>query len=134
MNLVMKRASIIGRKLNVPRDCQIGVGVHFPAVLQPDDFVAVIVHIEVGVFGTLGKFVFKSRNPALGVLTQKSLVIPIGERDRQYLVHWIAVVIHVIGQAFGYFERIRFGHFPGVRFSEIEEAPAATDHPRRLRG
>src|SRR5205823_736288 len=106
MNLVMKRASIIGRKLNVPRDCQIGVGVHFPAVLQPDDFVAVIVHIEVGVFETLGKLVFKSRNPALGILTQKSLIIPVRKRERAYLVHWIPVVIHVIGQAFSYLERI----------------------------
>src|SRR5678816_2316321 len=105
MNLMMKRASIIGRKLNIPGNCLIGVGVHFPAVLQPDDFVAVIVHIEVGVFGTLGKLVFKSRNPALGVLTQKSLIIPVGEGEREYLVYRIAIVIHVIGQAFSYLER-----------------------------
>src|SRR5205823_13955219 len=121
MNLVMKRASIIGRKLNVPRDCQIGVGVHFPAVLQPDDFVAVIVHIEVGVFATLGKLVFKSRNPALGILTQKSLIIPAREGEREYLVHRIAIVIHVIGQAFSYFERVGFGHGSGIWFTEIEE-------------
>src|SRR4029077_3186528 len=116
VNLMMKRASIIGRKLNIPVNCHIGVGVHFPAVLQPNDFVAIIVHIEVGVFVTLGKLVFKSRNPALGILTQKSLVIPLREGEREYLVHRIAIVIHVIGQAFGYFERVRFGHGSGIWF------------------
>src|SRR6266403_2419149 len=104
MNLVMKRASIIRRKLNIPVNCHIGVGVHFPAVLQADDFVAAIVHIQVGVFVTLGKLVFKSRNPALGILTQKSLIIPVGERERQYLVRRISVVIYVIGRAFGYLD------------------------------
>ena len=119
--------------MNVPGNCLIGVDVHFPAVLQPGDFVAAIVYIEVGEFVTLGKLVFKSRNPALGILTQKSLVIPLREGEREHLVHRVAIVIHVIGQAFGYLERVRFGHGPGIRFPEIEKDPAVTDHLRWLR-
>ena len=133
MNLMMKRASVIGRKLDVPLNCQIGVGVHFPAVLQASDFVAVIVHIEIGVFETLGKLIFKSRNPALGSLTQKSLVPPVGQREREYLVHRISVVIHVIRQTFHFSERIRFGHEWGGRFSSIEGATAVADNLRRQR-